>query len=62
MFGKKSKKEKMFESRRRMEKLSKELGEMWLESGDDGIPSDINGSYTGTPKDGGEPIQDADDL
>ena len=24
--------------------------------------SDVDGSYTGTPKDGGEPVQDADDL
>lgn len=24
--------------------------------------SDVLGSYTGTPKDGGEPTQDADDL
>ncbi len=26
------------------------------------IPSDVNGSYTGTPIDGGVPVQDADDL
>ena len=26
------------------------------------IYSDINGSYTGKPLDGGKPIQDADDL
>lgn len=62
MFVSKSKKEKMMKARHKMEKLNKELGKMWLEAGDDGIPSDINGSYTGTPKDGGEPIQDADDL
>lgn len=24
--------------------------------------SDVDGSYTGTPKDGGQPVQDADDL
>ena len=24
--------------------------------------SDVLGSYTGTPKDGGRPVQDADDL
>lgn len=23
---------------------------------------DVNGSYTGTPQDGGKPVQDADDL
>ncbi len=26
------------------------------------IPSDIDGSYTGHPLDGGKPVQDADDL
>lgn len=26
------------------------------------IPSDVLGSYTGTPEDGGVPEQDADDL
>ena len=61
IFGGKSKKEKMFEARRRMEKLNKELGKMWNEEEGD-IPSDVNGSYTGTPKDGAEPQQDADDL
>ncbi|MCH5169729.1 MAG: hypothetical protein J1F24_00445 [Oscillospiraceae bacterium] len=61
MFGNKSKKEKMFEARRKMEKLNQELGKMWNEDYDE-IPSDVNGSYTGTPKDGGEPQQDADDL
>ena len=25
-------------------------------------PFDENGSYTGTPQDGGKPVQDADDL
>lgn len=29
---------------------------------DKNIKSDVNGSYTGVPLDGGEPIQDADDL
>lgn len=61
MFGGKSKKEKMFQARKRMEKINMELGKMWNED-DPGIPSDVNGSYTGTPKDGGEPQQDADDL
>lgn len=26
------------------------------------VPSDVNGSYTGTPDDDTRPIQDADDL
>ena len=30
--------------------------------GQNGIVSDPNGSYTGRPLDGGEPVQDADDL
>ncbi len=25
-------------------------------------PYDVNGSYTGTPEEGGKPVQDADDL
>lgn len=29
---------------------------------DEKIYSDVNGSYTGMPLDGGEPVQDADDL
>ncbi len=29
---------------------------------DKNILSDVNGSYTGVPVDGGKPIQDADDL
>lgn len=61
MFGGKSKKEKMFLARRKMEKLNLELGKMWNEDDPD-IPSDVNGSYTGTPIDGGKPQQDADDL
>ncbi len=30
--------------------------------GKDGIISDPDGSYTGCPVDGGEPVQDVDDL
>ncbi|MBQ4604047.1 MAG: hypothetical protein IJB16_05530 [Clostridia bacterium] len=29
---------------------------------DDDIPTDVLGSYTGTPYDGLRPVQDADDL
>ncbi len=32
-----------------------------LEAGQE-IPADVLGSYTGTPEDGGRPVQDADDL
>ena len=30
--------------------------------GQNGIVTDPNGSYTGRPVDGGQPVQDADDL
>lgn len=30
--------------------------------GDAGIVSDVDGSYTGRPLKGGQPVQDADDL
>jgi len=36
-------------------------GEMAAQ-GTDGIVTDPQGSYTGTPIDGGVPVQDADDL
>ncbi len=32
------------------------------EQSKNGVPSDVNGSYTGTPIDGGVPEQDPDDL
>jgi len=32
------------------------------EQSKNGVPSDVNGSYTGTPIGGGMPEQDADDL
>ena len=38
------------------------LSEPLSRSSDDSIVSDVNGSYTGHPVDGGIPIQDADDL
>ena len=34
----------------------------WQVNGSNGILSDTQGSYTGTPVDGERPIQDADDL
>ncbi|MBQ4332771.1 MAG: hypothetical protein IJC33_03220 [Clostridia bacterium] len=37
-------------------------GEMAVKGRLDGIVADPNGSYTGTPADGGVPVQDADDL
>lgn len=37
-------------------------GEMNCPSKPSGILSDTQGSYTGRPVDGGQPVQDADDL
>lgn len=31
-------------------------------SPDSSVPTDTLGSYTGSPEDGGKPVQDADDL
>ena len=36
--------------------------EMAVKGRQDGIVADPLGSYTGTPADGGVPVQDADDL
>ncbi len=40
---------------------AKELAKALMGS-DDGVRSDVLGSYTGTPDGGGVPVQDADDL
>lgn len=37
-------------------------GEMTCPPKSSGITSDVDGSYTGRPVDGGRPVQDADDL
>jgi len=39
-----------------------ELTKIMSEQSRKDIPSDVLGSYTGTPVDGGVPVQDADDL
>ncbi len=38
------------------------LARSFRKTRDDGIRSDVNGSYTGTTREGDTPIQDADDL
>ncbi len=43
--------------KRKKHSVPETLAEQSLDSN-----SDVLGSYTGTPKDGGEPVQDADDL
>jgi hypothetical protein len=40
----------------------KELANTLRREGRGGIPSDVTGSYTGTPSKGERPEQDADDL
>ena len=34
----------------------------WYDAAQQNIPTDVLGSYTGTPVDGTNPVQDADDL
>ncbi len=47
-----------------MKNKNKKLDELSenLNCKDENVHSDVNGSYTGVPEDGGEPVQDADDL
>jgi len=40
----------------------RELARVMREMSRGSIPSDVQGSYTGTPRDGEKPVQDADDL
>lgn len=47
---------------RRAAHAADQASEALREQGRGDIPSDVLGSYTGTPADGGRPIQDADDL
>lgn len=43
-------------------KQAQAFAKIMRQEGKGEIPSDVNGSYTGTPIDGGVPVQDADDL
>lgn len=57
-FNKQKKKE---EARKKIEKLSEEISEIW--NGEDNAKQfDANGWYTGNPQDSAVPEQDADDL
>ena len=57
-FNKQKKKE---EARKKIEKLSEEISEIW--NGEDNAKQfDANGWYTGNPQDSTVPEQDADDL
>ena len=44
------------------EKTPKKLSQVLPQEGKGEILSDVNGSYTGTPIDSVQPVQDADDL
>lgn len=61
MFFKKNKTEKLAKNRKKIEKLSEEISEIWSPYDSDG-QFDTNGSYTGNPDDFDVPVQDADDL
>ena len=61
MFFKKNNQQKVVEARKRIEKLTTEISEIWSGENEE-TPTDVNGSYTGNPKGFDEPVQDADDL
>ena len=61
MFFKRDKTEKLAKNRRKIEKLSQEISEIWGPYNPEG-QFDINGSYTGNPDGFDVPVQDADDL
>ena len=46
---------------KKLSPLVESIVEEWETAEEDGV-FDALGSYTGTPEDGGRPIQDADDL
>lgn len=47
---------------RRKKTLPRDIVEEFRDVGRESVLSDVNGSYTGTPTDGYQPVQDADDL
>lgn len=61
MFFKKNNKQKSIDARKRIEKLTAEISEIWNGENEE-TPTDTNGSYTGNPKGFEVPVQDADDL
>ena len=60
MEQKKNSSAKSNETRTHVEPI--ELARSFRKSRDDGIRSDVNGSYTGVTCEGDTPIQDVDDL
>lgn len=61
MFFKRNKQEKTIKTRKKINKLSEEISEIWSPYNPDG-QFDTNGSYTGNPDGFDVPVQDADDL
>jgi hypothetical protein len=60
-FGKNRKKDKEKKTRKEIQRISEEISKIW-NSEEDTKRFDINGSYTGNPKNDDVPVQDADDL
>lgn len=61
MLFKRNKKEKISDTRKKIDELSEEIAEIW-QSNNNAKLFDTNGSYTGNPADYDVPEQDADDL
>ncbi len=61
MFFKKNNKQKSIDARKRIEKMTAEISEIWT-SEENAKQFDANGWYTGNPQDAVVPEQDADDL
>ncbi len=61
MFFKKNNKQKSIDARKRIEKMTAEISEIWT-SEENAKQFDANGWYTGNPQDAIVPEQDADDL
>lgn len=61
MLFKRNKQEKIEKTRRKIDKLSEEISEIWNGQDENG-QFDTNGSYTGNPDGFDVPVQDADDL
>lgn len=61
MFFKKNDKQKSIDARKRIEKMTAEISEIWTDE-ENAKQFDANGWYTGNPQDAIVPEQDADDL
>ncbi|MGN0539182.1 MAG: hypothetical protein ACI4KI_04935 [Candidatus Fimenecus sp.] len=61
IFKNKKSTEKAAETRKKIEKMSAEISEIWNGEHEES-PIDVNGSYTGNPIGFEQPEQDPDDL